>query len=175
MNSREMDGVSWNRSEVEFESMLAMEHTGMTRMFKYLEDTGLKGFLQDTVMEMRNRFSTADVSFKAPSKKREIKIEYRLLHDMFAKSLCAKSGSFDTVTSEKFDLMIAISAGLTVNWVKILFRVLLNMLITSTGSVVDFYVPVILYLTAEMFFFYLLITFDHQLLSSSHYNTTANS
>ncbi|KZV20715.1 hypothetical protein F511_09244 [Dorcoceras hygrometricum] len=45
---------------------------------------------------------------------------------------------------------------------------ILQQLITSTDPAVDFYVPVILYLTAEMFFFDLLITFDHQLLSSTN-------
>ncbi|KZV27673.1 hypothetical protein F511_11901 [Dorcoceras hygrometricum] len=36
-----------NTLQVEFESVLAMEHTGMTRMFKSLEDTGLRGFLEE--------------------------------------------------------------------------------------------------------------------------------
>ncbi|KZV20383.1 hypothetical protein F511_39356 [Dorcoceras hygrometricum] len=34
-----------NALQVEFESVLAMEHTEMARMFKYLVDTGLEGFL----------------------------------------------------------------------------------------------------------------------------------
>ncbi|KZV20962.1 myosin-6-like [Dorcoceras hygrometricum] len=51
-----------------------------------------------------------------------MKVEYRLLHDIVAKALCAKAGSFDIVTSEKFDLMVAISAGL-----KVLFQTLVAM------------------------------------------------
>ncbi|KZV50621.1 interleukin-1 receptor-associated kinase 1-like [Dorcoceras hygrometricum] len=35
-----------NSMQVDFESVLAMEHTGMVRMFKSLEETGLKGFLE---------------------------------------------------------------------------------------------------------------------------------
>ncbi|KZV22780.1 hypothetical protein F511_15525 [Dorcoceras hygrometricum] len=35
-----------NALQVEFESVLTLEHTGMTRMFKSLEDAGLKGFLE---------------------------------------------------------------------------------------------------------------------------------
>ncbi|KZV55353.1 UV-stimulated scaffold protein A [Dorcoceras hygrometricum] len=62
--------------------------------------------------EMRMRFSGSDVPFRAPNKKNEMKIEYRLLHDIVAKALFAKAGSFDMMTSEKFDLMVAISAGL---------------------------------------------------------------
>ncbi|KZV19895.1 hypothetical protein F511_15537 [Dorcoceras hygrometricum] len=48
----------------------------------------------------------------APNKKKDMKMEYRFLHDIVAKALCAKTGSFDVVTSEKFDLMVAISTSL---------------------------------------------------------------
>ncbi|KZV36177.1 hypothetical protein F511_26359 [Dorcoceras hygrometricum] len=34
-----------NALQVDFESVLVMEHTGMARMFKTLEDIGFKGFL----------------------------------------------------------------------------------------------------------------------------------
>ncbi|KZV16263.1 hypothetical protein F511_16069 [Dorcoceras hygrometricum] len=64
--------------------------------------------------EMRGRFSGFDVSFRAPSKKKEMKMEFFLLHDIVAKVLCVKAGSFDMVTGEKFDLMVAISIGLKV-------------------------------------------------------------
>ncbi|KZV52027.1 hypothetical protein F511_10247 [Dorcoceras hygrometricum] len=121
---------------VDFESVLAMEHSGMVDMFRTLEDTELQGFLNathsvyeaavveffantkviagtiETVIEMRGRFSGSDVPFRAPSKKKEMKMEFRMLHDIMAKALCAKAGFFDMVTSEKFDLMVAISAGL---------------------------------------------------------------
>ncbi|KZV38864.1 hypothetical protein F511_06922 [Dorcoceras hygrometricum] len=84
-----------------------------------LPTEGKIGFLdipKETVVEMRRRFSGSNVPFRAPSKKKEMKMEFRLLHDIVAKALCAKAGSFDVVTSEKFDLMVAISAGLKVNW-----------------------------------------------------------
>ncbi|KZV14212.1 hypothetical protein F511_44088 [Dorcoceras hygrometricum] len=162
-----------NAMQVDFASMLDMEHSGMVRMFKSLEETWLKGFLKasnsvyeggvteflvnakvisgtivsffanrkmaltkdvfiaafglptegmvgfmdipkEIVVEMRRRFSGSDVPFRAPSKKKEMKMEFRLLHDIVAKPLCAKAGSFDMVTSEKFDLMVAISADLNV-------------------------------------------------------------
>ncbi|KZV56703.1 hypothetical protein F511_30048 [Dorcoceras hygrometricum] len=81
---------------------------------------------------MRNRFSGSDEPFRAPSKKKGMKFEYRLLHDIVAKALCAKAGSFDVVTSEKFDLMVAITAGLKVNWAQVLFQVLLAMVNNPT-------------------------------------------
>ncbi|KZV28688.1 hypothetical protein F511_12214 [Dorcoceras hygrometricum] len=75
------------------------------------------GFLDipsKTAVEMRQKFSGTDVLFRAPNKKNEMKMKYRLLNDIVAKALCAKASSFDVVTSEKFDLMVAISAGLKV-------------------------------------------------------------
>ncbi|KZV34070.1 hypothetical protein F511_25165 [Dorcoceras hygrometricum] len=65
-------------------------------------------------------------------KKKEMKTEFRLLHDIVAKALCAKAGSFDMVTSEKFDPMMAISAGLKVNWAQNIFNILLAMVNNPT-------------------------------------------
>ncbi|KZV14308.1 hypothetical protein F511_19451 [Dorcoceras hygrometricum] len=169
-----------NTLQVNFESVITMEHTGMARLFNSLEDTGLKGFLEasnsvyegvvtefslnakvivgtivifianrkmvitkdmfttafgfptegiigfldiskETVVEMWRQFSGSDVPFRAPSNKKEMKMEFRLLHNIVAKALCAKAGSFDMVTSEKFDLMVDITAGLKVNCAHILF------------------------------------------------------
>ncbi|KZV18020.1 hypothetical protein F511_39425 [Dorcoceras hygrometricum] len=73
-----------------------------------LPDQGINNFLtipKEIALEMRRQFSGTDEPFKAPNKKRDMPIEFRLLHDIVAKDLCAKSGSFDQVTSEKLDLM----------------------------------------------------------------------
>ncbi|KZV54039.1 hypothetical protein F511_17427 [Dorcoceras hygrometricum] len=147
-----------NNLQVNFTSVLAMEHVGMVRMFKALEDTRLRGFLEgttsmfesvvveflsnarviagtvvstvcgqklvittfsgtfklstegmtnfanisnETITEMRTMFSATEVPFKSSGKKKELLFEYRLLHDIVAKSLCAKAGSFDSVTSSR--------------------------------------------------------------------------
>ncbi|KZV46113.1 hypothetical protein F511_12640 [Dorcoceras hygrometricum] len=180
-----------NTLQVEFESVLTMEHTGMAWMFKSLVDIGIEGFLAASgsvyenavvelfanvkvvtgtiistvaneklaltkevfaeafklptegmtrfldipnpiVVEMCGRFFGSDVPFMAPRKKKEMKVEFRLLHDIMAKAVCAKTRSFDVVISEKFDLMLAISAGLKVNWVQILFQVLVAMVNNPT-------------------------------------------
>ncbi|KZV44622.1 hypothetical protein F511_33030 [Dorcoceras hygrometricum] len=177
-----------NALQVDFDSVLAMEHAGMVQMFKNLEETGLKGFLtasdlvyesavveffanakmlagtivsfvankkvaitkesfieafglqiegmfgflgiqKETVDEMRIKFSRTDAPFRTPSKKKQMKMEFRILHDIVAKAPF-KDGSFDMVTSEKFDLMVAITVGLKVNWAQVLFQVLLNMVNT---------------------------------------------
>ncbi|KZV21253.1 5-methyltetrahydrofolate:homocysteine methyltransferase [Dorcoceras hygrometricum] len=63
-----------NALQVDFDSVLAMEHTGMVQMFKNLEETGLKGFLtaSDTVYESavveffaNARFCYSDQCFSA--------------------------------------------------------------------------------------------------------------
>ncbi|KZV14252.1 hypothetical protein F511_44000 [Dorcoceras hygrometricum] len=190
-----------NAMQVDFASMLDMEHSGMVRMFKSLEETWLKGFLKasnsvyeggvteflvnakvisgtivsffanrkmaltkdvfiaafglptegmvgfmdipkEIVVEMRRRFSGSDVPFRAPSKKKEMKMEFLLLHDIVAKPLCAKAGSFDMVTSEKFDLMVAISADLKLNWAQFLFQFLLAMVNNPTRHSQGFVVQI---------------------------------
>ncbi|KZV32175.1 hypothetical protein F511_25181 [Dorcoceras hygrometricum] len=159
--------ISINSMQVDFVSVLAMEHTGMAKIFKSLEVTGIKGFLEassfvfegavteffanvkgycgddcQTVVDMHRRFSGNDVPFRAPNKKKEMNMEYRLLHDIVAKALCAKAGLFDVVTSEKFDLMVAISAGLKVKWVQVLFQTLVAMVHTPTKQSQGFAVQV---------------------------------
>ncbi|KZV55385.1 hypothetical protein F511_03866 [Dorcoceras hygrometricum] len=107
---------SVNTLQVDFESVLNMENSGMVDMFKTLENTGIQGFLNatdsvyeatmveffanakviegtiETVIEMRGRFSGSNVQFRAHSKKKEMKMELRLLYDILAKALCAKAG-----------------------------------------------------------------------------------
>ncbi|KZV54795.1 hypothetical protein F511_04417 [Dorcoceras hygrometricum] len=56
---------------------------------------GMVGFIDLPTQARRMRFSGTDVPFLAPNKKKEMKVEYRLLHDIVEKALCAKHGSFD--------------------------------------------------------------------------------
>ncbi|KZV30051.1 hypothetical protein F511_33353 [Dorcoceras hygrometricum] len=114
-----------------------------------LPTEGLVGFTDlsaKAMSEMKMRFSGTDVSFRPPNKKKEMKVEYRLLHDIVAKALCAKSGSFDVITSKKFDLMVAISSSLQVNWGHILFKTLIAMVDTPSKQSQEFAVQLSLLL-----------------------------
>ncbi|KZV29937.1 hypothetical protein F511_22828 [Dorcoceras hygrometricum] len=71
-----------------------------------------------------------------------MKFEYRLLHDIVAKTLCAKAGSFDTITCENFEFMVAISAGISVNWGRILFQRLLSMVQNPKKQSQGYTVPI---------------------------------
>ncbi|KZV30933.1 hypothetical protein F511_24613, partial [Dorcoceras hygrometricum] len=79
------------------------------------------------VAEMKMFLSATGVSFRPPNKKKDMKVECRLLHDIVAKSLSAKAGSFYVVMTKKFEMMVAISAELKVNWGHILFQTLVSM------------------------------------------------
>ncbi|KZV22786.1 hypothetical protein F511_24833 [Dorcoceras hygrometricum] len=110
-----------------------------------LQTEGLVGFLDiptETIVEMRRKSSGTDVSFRAPNRKKEMKMKYRLLHDIISKELCAKASSFDVVTSEKFDLMVAISAGFKVNWAQVLFQILIAMVHSPSRQSQGFVVQV---------------------------------
>ncbi|KZV35338.1 hypothetical protein F511_35279 [Dorcoceras hygrometricum] len=91
------------------------------------------GLPAQEVEVMKVLFSATDVTFKSSSKKRDVKMEYRQLNDIVAKSLTAKAGSYDAVTMERLDMMVAISAGIRINWVHVLFQTL-SAMVSSPGK-----------------------------------------
>ncbi|KZV31849.1 hypothetical protein F511_44510 [Dorcoceras hygrometricum] len=56
-----------------------------------------------------------------------MKIQYRQLHDILAKIIYVKAGSFDSVTRDRFMLMTAITFDVNINWSSLLFGVLREM------------------------------------------------
>ncbi|KZV19127.1 hypothetical protein F511_32096 [Dorcoceras hygrometricum] len=52
-----------------------------------------------------------------------MKVEFRQLNDILAKTVTAKAGSFDVITHERFLLMTAIHCGVKINWSKVLFAI----------------------------------------------------
>ncbi|KZV31195.1 hypothetical protein F511_25168 [Dorcoceras hygrometricum] len=82
---------------------------------------------KNLVSDARKIFSKSGVPVVPHGKKKLLKYEYRLLNDILAKSITVKAGSFDAVTTERFQMMTAIHFGLMVNWSKILFGVLEEM------------------------------------------------
>ncbi|KZV47003.1 hypothetical protein F511_34016 [Dorcoceras hygrometricum] len=78
---------------------------------------------KDLIFDARTEFSLTGEQLTTSCKKRELKIEYRLLNDIVAKSITVKAGSFDAVTHERFLLMTAIFGGVSVNWGRFLFKI----------------------------------------------------
>ncbi|KZV38735.1 delphilin-like [Dorcoceras hygrometricum] len=82
---------------------------------------------KDTLYDARSLFSNEGVQIDVHGKKKYMKHEFRLLNDILATALTVKAGSFDSVIVERFQMMTAIQYGLKVNWSKVLFNVLKDM------------------------------------------------
>ncbi|KZV30604.1 hypothetical protein F511_16718 [Dorcoceras hygrometricum] len=94
--------------------------------------TDLSEVQKDLVYDASSIFSAFGEPVKTSCKKKEMKFEFRLLNDILAKSVTVKAGSFEAVTHERFLLMTAIHFGLKINWSKILFGILKEMVTKSS-------------------------------------------
>ncbi|KZV06997.1 hypothetical protein F511_45521 [Dorcoceras hygrometricum] len=72
------------------------------------------------------------VEVSMSGKKKEMKIDFRLLCDIMAKTISVKAGSFDAMTQEKFLMIAGITCGVQVNWNKIFFNILKDMVTVET-------------------------------------------
>ncbi|KZV34158.1 hypothetical protein F511_30055 [Dorcoceras hygrometricum] len=126
-----MENFINNTLQFNFDSVLTMADEGMVKMFQTLEESGLRGFLgvsgsvyehdltqfyekwmfvNGEIVSTVSEFSKTGAPFQTSSNKKDMKVEYRLLNDIVAKSLTAMAGSFDAMTIERFDIMAEISA-----------------------------------------------------------------
>ncbi|KZV25405.1 hypothetical protein F511_07289 [Dorcoceras hygrometricum] len=87
---------------------------------------------KDLIFDDRTEFSFTGEQLETSCKKQELKIEYRLLSDIVAKSITVKAGSFDAVTHERFLMMTAIFGGVSVNWGRFLFKIFKDMMTPET-------------------------------------------
>ncbi|KZV16897.1 hypothetical protein F511_33676 [Dorcoceras hygrometricum] len=185
-----------NALQVNFDSVLSCPEECMVAMFKYLESTGLRGFLgcpsviyeqylesffsnatvhgdsvirsvqrkfvgiskelfagafglltegmtsmdevpKDLIYDGPSVFSASGEPVKTSCKNKEI-IEFRLLNDILEKSVIVKAGSSDAVTQEQFLLMTAIHCVLKINWSKILFDIIKDMVISLSKQAKGF-------------------------------------
>ncbi|KZV42585.1 hypothetical protein F511_33692 [Dorcoceras hygrometricum] len=87
--------------------------------------------IRGTAIEISEEMFTA--AFDLPTEgltdlsEKEMKIQYRLLSDILAKTLYVKAGSFDAVTRDRFMLMTAITCNVKINWSNLLFGILKDM------------------------------------------------
>ncbi|KZV33905.1 hypothetical protein F511_26269 [Dorcoceras hygrometricum] len=106
-----------------------------------LPSEGITNFSEvpkDKVYDARSLFSEKGVQVDVHGKKKFMKHEFRLLNDILAKAITVKAGSFDSVTVESFQMMTVIQYGLKVNWVKVLFNVLKDMVDRTQKKAKDF-------------------------------------
>ncbi|KZV52932.1 hypothetical protein F511_18044 [Dorcoceras hygrometricum] len=71
-----------------------------------------------------------------------MKFEFRLLNDILAKTIKVKAGSFDAVTHERFLMMAAIHGGVKINWGRLLFNLLKDMVTPSSKQARGFAVQI---------------------------------
>ncbi|KZV45049.1 dystroglycan-like [Dorcoceras hygrometricum] len=82
---------------------------------------------KDKVYDARSLFSQKGLQIDVHGKKKFMNHEFRLLNDILAKAITVKACSFDSVTVERFQMMTVVQCGLKVNWGKVLFNVLKDM------------------------------------------------
>ncbi|KZV42454.1 hypothetical protein F511_36189 [Dorcoceras hygrometricum] len=82
---------------------------------------------KNLINNAKSIFSKTGQPISTYGKKRLMKYEFRMLNDILAKSITVKAGSFDAVTNERFLMITAIHFGVKVNWSKILFGILKEM------------------------------------------------
>ncbi|KZV36706.1 hypothetical protein F511_39739 [Dorcoceras hygrometricum] len=87
---------------------------------------------KDLVVDARSIVSLTGEPVSMSGKKKEMKIEFRLLCDIIAKKISVKAGSFDAITQEKFLMIAGITCGVQVKWNKILFNILKDMVTAET-------------------------------------------
>ncbi|KZV52415.1 hypothetical protein F511_34560 [Dorcoceras hygrometricum] len=109
-------------SEEQFAGVFELPMTGLTDMTEVSKDL---------VYDARSIFPKSGEPVKTSCKKRKMKYEFRFLNDILAMSVTVKAGSFDAVTHERF-LLTAIHFGLKINWSKILFDILKEMVTKSS-------------------------------------------
>ncbi|KZV45809.1 hypothetical protein F511_39107 [Dorcoceras hygrometricum] len=111
-------GIAVEISESVFAAAFGLPTEGLTDLSEVP-----RNFLSDA----QSLFSASEKEVSISCLKKEIKMQYRLLCDILAKSLFVKAGSFDAVTRDRFLLMTAITFDVKVNWGKLLFGVLKEM------------------------------------------------
>ncbi|KZV17005.1 hypothetical protein F511_26889 [Dorcoceras hygrometricum] len=82
---------------------------------------------KDLVFDAITEFSFTGEQLTTSCKKRELKIEFRILSNILDKSVTVKAGSFDAATHERFLMMIAINGGVKIIWSRLLFNNLKDM------------------------------------------------
>ena len=86
------------------------------------------GASKEQMESVRLLFSSSDDKAPINGRKAELKLRFQILHDVIAKSIFAKAGSFDTYTKERFTTMTLIHLGVKINWSSFLYGTLLNIL-----------------------------------------------
>ncbi|KZV27748.1 dystroglycan-like [Dorcoceras hygrometricum] len=101
------------------------------------------------LVEISEEWSIVSMSGEPVSlsgKKSQMKIEYRILCDIVAKSISVKAGCFNIITVEKFSILTVVVYGVRMNWASVLFNILKNMVTPGSKQAKGFVVQISLLL-----------------------------
>ncbi|KZV24454.1 hypothetical protein F511_17241 [Dorcoceras hygrometricum] len=101
---------------------------------------------KDKVFDASSLVSLTGEPVSTSGKKSQMKIEYRLLCDIMAKTISVKAGSFNAITTEKFLMLTAIVCGVRINWTSVLFNIFKKMVTPGTKQAKGFAIQVSLLL-----------------------------
>ncbi|KZV26864.1 dystroglycan-like [Dorcoceras hygrometricum] len=101
---------------------------------------------KDKIYDARSIVSLSGEPVNLSGRKGQMKIEYRLLCDIMAKSISVKAGSFNALTVEKFALLKAVVCGVKMNWASVLFNIFKKMVTPGAKQAKGFAVQISLLL-----------------------------
>ncbi|KZV31274.1 dystroglycan-like [Dorcoceras hygrometricum] len=101
---------------------------------------------KDKIYDARSIVSMSGEPVNLSGWKGQMKIEYRLLCDIMAKSISVKAGSFNALTMEKFALLTAVVCGIKMNWASVLFNIFKKMVTPGAKQAKGFAVQISLLL-----------------------------
>ncbi|KZV19161.1 dystroglycan-like [Dorcoceras hygrometricum] len=101
---------------------------------------------KNVVFDAKSIVSMSGEPVSLSGKKGQMKIEYRLLCDIMAKSISVKLGSFNAITVEKFSMLTAVVCGVRMNWASVLFNILKKMVTPGSKQAKGFAVQISLLL-----------------------------
>ncbi|KZV43728.1 hypothetical protein F511_18844 [Dorcoceras hygrometricum] len=104
--------------------------------------TDLSEVPKNMVFDARSLFSDSKEQVSISCFKKELKIEYSLLHNILATTFYVKAGSFDAVTRDRFMLMTAITFDVKINWSTLLFGVLKAMVTPGSRQAKGFAIQI---------------------------------
>ncbi|KZV50719.1 dystroglycan-like [Dorcoceras hygrometricum] len=101
---------------------------------------------KDVIFDARSIVSLSGEPVSLSGRKNQMKIEFRLLCDIMAKSISVKAGSFNAITVEKFSMVTAVVCGVRMNWASILFNIFKKIVTPGSKQAKGFAVQVSLLL-----------------------------
>ncbi|KZV49873.1 hypothetical protein F511_32294 [Dorcoceras hygrometricum] len=101
---------------------------------------------KDKIFDARSIVSLTGEPVTLSGLKSQMKMHYRLLCDIMAKSISVKARSFNAITVEKFSLLTAVVCDVKMNWGSVLFGILKKMVTPGTNQAKGFAIQISLLL-----------------------------